>query len=222
MSFSDILPLIQRVFLILLVVIVIALPRLILNRHYANHIHTLKTAPVMPTAVVFGAGLHRDGQPTTVLADRVATAAALYHQGKVSRILMSGTVRGSDYDEPSAMRSLALKIGVPAEDILVDMGGNRTLYTCLRARQIFGVEQALLVSQRFHLPRALVICDASGVSAVGVAADLHSYRFQLFWELREIPATLRAIWDAYFHKPSTIDINSQDSINLKDGRTNGS
>lgn len=201
MSLGYILPLLRRVFLILLVIIVLALPRLILSLRYANHIHTLKSAPVMPTAVVFGAGLSRDGQPSTVLADRVATAAALYHQGKVSRILMSGTVRGSDYDEPSAMRSLALKIGVPAEDILVDSGGNRTLYTCLRARQIFGVEQALLISQQFHLPRALVICDASGVSAMGVAADLHPYRFQFFWELREIPATLRAIWDAYFHKP---------------------
>ncbi len=207
MSLGDILPLLRRVFLILLVIIVLALPRLILSLRYANHIHTLKSAPVMRTAVVFGAGLRRDGQPTTVLADRVTTAAALYHQGKVSRILMSGTVRGSGYDEPSAMRSLALKIGVPADDILVDSGGNRTLYTCLRARQIFGVEQALLISQRFHLPRALVICDASGVSAVGVAADLHPYRFQFFWELREIPATLRAIWDAYFHKPK-IELNT--------------
>lgn len=207
MSLGDILPLLRRVFLILLVIIVLALPRLILSLRYANHIHTLKSAPVMRTAVVFGAGLRRDGQPTTVLADRVTTAAALYHQGKVSRILMSGTVRGSGYDEPSAMRSLALKIGVPAEDILVDSGGNRTLYTCLRARQIFGVEQALLISQRFHLPRALVICDASGVSAMGVAADLHPYRFQFFWELREIPATLRAIWDAYFLKPK-IELNT--------------
>jgi len=215
MSLGDILPLLQRVFLISLVVIVLALPRLILSLRYANHIHTLKSAPVMPTAVVFGAGLRRDGQPTTVLADRVATAAALYHQGKVSRILMSGTVRGSDYNEPSSMRSLALKIGVPAEDILVDSGGNRTLHTCLRARQIFGVDQALLISQRFHLPRALVICDASGVSAVGVAADLHPYRFQFFWELREIPATLRAIWDAYFRKPSKIDLNTQESNNPK-------
>ena len=207
MSLGDILPLLRRVFLILLVIIVLALPRLILSLRYANHIHTLKSAPVMPTAVVFGAGLRRNGQPTTVLADRVATAAALYHQGKVSQILMSGTVRGSDYDEPSAMRSLALKIGIPAEDILVDSGGNRTLDTCLRARHIFGVEQALLISQRFHLPRALVICDASGVSAMGVAADLHPYRFQFFWELREIPATLRAIWDTYFHKPK-IELNT--------------
>ena len=207
MSLGDILPLIQRFFLVSLVVIVLAIPRLVLSLHYADHIHTLKTAPVMPTAVVFGAGLHRDGQPTTVLADRVTTAAALYHQGKVKRILMSGTVRGSDYDEPSAMRSLALKIGVPVEDILIDTGGNRTLHTCLRARQIFGVEQALLVSQRFHLPRALVICDASGLSAVGVAADLHPYRFQLLWELREIPATLRAIWDAYFRRRSRNGLN---------------
>jgi len=205
-----------------LVVIVLILPRWLLSLHYANHIYTLKDAPVMPTAVVFGAGLRRDGHPSTVLSDRVATAAALYHQGKVSQILMSGTVRGSDYDEPSAMRSLALKMGVPSDDILVDSGGNRTLYTCLRARQIFGVDQALLISQRFHLPRALVICDASGVSAVGVAADLHPYRFQFFWELREIPATLRAIWDAYISQPSKIDLNSQESNSLNEGRTNGS
>ena len=217
MPLGDCAPFIQRVLLVSLVVIVLAMPRLVLSLHYASRIHTLKSAPAMTTAVVFGAGLRRDGQPTTVLADRVATAAALYREGKVSQIIMSGTVRGSGYDEPSAMRSLALKIGVPVEDILIDTGGNRTVNTCLRARQIFGVEQALLISQRFHLPRALVICDASGVSALGVAADLHPYRSQFFWELREIPATLRAIWDAYFRIPSSIDINSLNKNNPKDG-----
>lgn len=222
MFLGNLFTLFQWIFLGSLAMIVLALPRGILSLRYANHIHTPKSAPVMPTAIVFGAGLRRDGHPTTVLADRVVTAAALYRQGKVSQILMSGSVRGSNYDEPSAMRSLALKIGVPAEDILVDSGGNRTLHTCLRARQIFGVEQALLISQRFHLPRALVICDASGVSAEGVAADLHPYQFQFFWELREIPATLRAIWDAYISQPSKIDLNAQESNSLNEGRTNGS
>jgi len=108
---------------------------------------------------------------------------------------MSGASRGPAASEPEAMRALALSLGVPAEAILVDAGGRRTYATCERARRLFGIEQATLVSQRFHLPRALALCQALGIQAIGVAADRQPYGLPSFvlWTLREIPATLVAL-----------------------------
>ena len=150
----------------------------------------------MPTAIVFGAGLRRDGRPTTVLADRVSTAVSLYQQGKVKTLLMSGSSNASGYDEAAAMLEFALSLGVPQEDILVDSEGDRTYLTCARAKNIFGVERALLVTQRYHLPRALILCDALSIESDGIAADLRPYSAQTIWSVREVGATYRALWEA--------------------------
>jgi vancomycin permeability regulator SanA len=125
--------------------------------------------------------------------------------GLVSRILLSGSTRGPTYDEPAAMRELALRLGVPDSAIDLDRGGTRTLETCLRARDLFGVRRALLVSQRYHLPRALILCDALGIDAVGAAADLRPYslRSQRIWELREIPASFVAVWESIWLRLTT-------------------
>lgn len=173
-------------------------PRLTLMRRYASQIFTPAAAPGQPIAIVFGAGLRRDGTPTLVLADRVATAASLYREGKTQALLLSGSTHGARYDEAEAMRTLALSLGVPSEAILLDKEGNRTLDTCLRAHQAFGIHSALLVTQRFHLPRALVLCEALGMQAAGVQADRSRYstRAQWFWEIRELPASLVALVDA--------------------------
>lgn len=181
-----------------LIAFALLLPRLALVRRYADQIFTPAAAPGLPTAIVFGAGLRRDGTPTLVLADRVATAASLYRQGKVQALLLSGSTRGARYDEAEAMRTLALSLGVPAEAILVDKDGNRTLDTCVRARRAFGIRAALLVTQRFHLPRALVLCEALGIQSAGVQADLSRYstRARWFWEIRELPASIVALADA--------------------------
>src|SRR4030065_362464 len=82
-----------------------------------------ETAPVSPVAIVFGAGLRRNGTPTQVLADRVVVAAALFHQGRVARLLLSGSTRGGGYDEAGAMAALAVDLGVPPEALWVDNGG---------------------------------------------------------------------------------------------------
>jgi SanA protein len=172
------------------------LPRWLLDRSYASRIYSPDEAPPRPVAIVFGAGLRRDGRPTAVLADRIATAVELYHAGRVDKLLVSGSSHAGGYDEAGSMRSFALELGVPADDIISDSSGDRTFLTCLRARDIFGIESAVLVTQRYHLPRALVLCDAIGMKADGAASDLRSYRAERFWMLRESFATLRAIWDA--------------------------
>ena len=114
-----------------------------------------------PVVIVFGAGLRRDGTPTTVLRDRVETAAELYRQGKVEKLLMSGDNRFVDYNEPEAMRQYALQLGIPDEDIVLDYAGRRTYDTCYRAGAIFGVKKVILVTQLFHLPRAIYLATNS-------------------------------------------------------------
>ena len=101
------------------------------------------------------------------------------------------------------MRDLAVQLGVSPDDIIVDRNGSRTYDTCYHAKHIFNIEEAVLVSQAFHLPRAIGICDAIGLDVEGVASDLSNYnpRSLRYWELREIPAALVALWDAYIAKP---------------------
>ncbi|MEJ5314354.1 MULTISPECIES: vancomycin high temperature exclusion protein [Anaerolinea] len=164
---------------------------------------SLAEAPAMPVAIVFGAGLSRDGTPSPVLRDRVETAANLYFQGKVKKLLMSGDNRFIDYNEPGAMRQYALDLGVPSEDIVLDYAGRRTYDTCYRAKAIFGVTEAILVTQPFHLPRALYLCNQLGVKAIGVPADNRYYlrRSQLWWNLRETLATAVALWEVWVSHP---------------------
>jgi len=167
-------------------------PKWMLERQFRGRIVSPEQAPAEAVAVVFGAGLRRDGTPTAVLADRVDTAVALYRLGKVERLLMSGSSRPG-YDEPAAMASRARSMGVPQEAILTDPLGFRTYATCARARQA-GIRTALLVSQRFHLPRALALCQSMGLQAFGVPADrsVYSARARRFWALREVPASFVA------------------------------
>ena len=194
------------------------LPRLITALYAASRVYDVQTVPAKPIAIVFGAGLWRDGTPTTVLRDRIATAAQLFFSGKVQKILMSGDNSSLNYNEPAAMRQYALDLGVPNDAIVLDYAGRRTYDTCYRARAIFKVDQAILVTQGFHLPRALFTCNALGIKADGVASDPREYRTGslIYWNLRELPATLTAMLDVYvFHslpimgepEPIITDIN---------------
>lgn len=181
------------------IALIILLPRKILSWRHAHQIYDPHNAPARWMAIVFGAGLQRDGSPSAVLADRVAVAADLYHRGQVSKILMSGYTGPPSYDEPGAMVAFALLLGVPKEDILIDRGGSRTYESCRRAKELFQADHVLLISQDFHLSRALTICHALGIDALGVRADQRSYHplAHRYWSLREIPATLVALWDSY-------------------------
>ena len=181
-------------------------PRLITTLYSMNKIYQRENAPSERVAVVFGAGLRRDGTPTPILRDRVETAADLYFSGKVEKILMSGDNRFLEYNEPESMRQYALSLGVPDEAIVLDYAGRRTYDTCYRAKAIFGVENTLLVTQKFHLPRALFICNALGIKAVGVEASNRRYwRGSLFiWNFREQLATVGAFLDVYISNPTPI------------------
>ena len=181
-------------------------PRLITTLYSMNKIYQKENAPSERVALVFGAGLRRDGTPTPILRDRVETAADLYFSGKVEKILMSGDNRFLEYNEPESRRQYALSLGVPDEVIVLDYAGRRTYDTCYRAKAIFGVENTLLVTQKFHLPRALFICNALGIKAVGVEAPHRRYwRGSLFiWNFREQLATVGAFLDVYISNPTPV------------------
>ena len=151
-------------------------------------------------AIVFGAGV-RNGRPSAVLYDRVATAVALYEAGAVDKLLMSGDSRFANYDEPAVMRQTALRLGVPDADIVLDFAGRSTYETCYRARDIFGVRDVVLVTQRYHLDRAIFTCNALGLDAVGYPAERRSYRGMTWFQIRELGATLNAFLQLFVTRP---------------------
>ena len=181
-----------------------------LHAAYANRIYAsmddLPRDDQPRIAVVFGAGLTRSGEPTPALYDRVATAVDLYQRGLVNKLLLTGDNRFVDYNEPEAMRRTAVKLGVPDEDLVLDYAGRRTYDSCYRARAIFGVNRAILVTQAFHLDRAMYLCIALGIDSVGVIADRRNYSAgsQTWWSIREAAATAAAWLDVNVIKPTPV------------------
>jgi SanA protein len=173
--------------------------------HYAGWIYRQPTeVPASPVAIVFGAGYWPSGRLSNALADRMETAIVLYELGKVNKLLLTGDNRVADYNEPAAMAEFAQARGVPREDLVLDYAGRRTYDSCYRARAIFGVEQAILVTQAFHLPRALFTCERLGLSVVGLAADRRGYSRALWYEMREVAALSRAWLDLNLFKPQPV------------------
>jgi vancomycin permeability regulator SanA len=136
-------------------------------------------------AIVFGAGLHRDGTPSNSLYDRVLTSVELYRAGRVQKLLMSGDRQGDNYDEPAMMKKIALELGVAESDIVLDNDGKRTFDTCYRAKEIFDIKKAILVTQDYHQPRALYLCNSLGVDSIGITANRRTYDREDFYHFRE-------------------------------------
>ncbi|MET9110728.1 SanA/YdcF family protein [Streptomyces zhihengii] len=153
--------------------------------------------PAREVAVVFGAGLW-DGRPTPYLAHRLDTAAELYRTGKVKVVLVTGDNSRAEYDEPDAMRGYLTGLGVPDDRIVSDYAGFDTWDSCARARRIFGVERAVLVTQGFHIRRAVTLCRSAGIDAYGVAvAEPHDATWY-YGGVRELFAAGKASLDAAF------------------------
>ena len=136
-------------------------------------------------AIVFGAKVYENGEPSNALEDRVITAVELYRAGRVSKLLMSGDNPSADYDEPTAMKKAAMNLGVPEENIVLDFAGRRTYDTCFRAKEIFEVKKAVLVTQEFHQARALYLCNQMGVESIGITANRRKYIGENYWNFRE-------------------------------------
>ena len=177
-----------------------------INDRYAAGIYSVENAPSQRVGIVFGARVYPSGRLSGMLRDRVETGVALYQGGKVQKLLMTGDNSRVDYNEPDAMKAHAVSLGVPAADIQVDYGGRRTYDSCYRAKEIFQVSSAILVTQGFHLPRALYLCEQLGLPAVGVASDISRYdpRSVAWSETREVPALLGALVDVVRRAPPPV------------------
>jgi SanA protein len=180
--------------LIVVAVVFIAVVNIAIRRSTRADIYSLSDIPSGKVAVVFGAGVWEESmRPTAVLQDRIKAAVELVRAGKVEQVILSGD--GEDGGlEVDVMEQYALESGIPAEALLLDPLGVRTYATCRQARDAFGVEEAILVTQNFHLPRALFLCRSLGVESVGVSADLRTYTpfSHAIWALRESIATAYA------------------------------
>jgi len=159
--------------------------------------------PDMDVALVLGAApIGPEGGPNRYFEYRLDAAAALWRAGKVKYLLVSGDNRRNDYDEPTAMRAGLLARGVPATAIYRDFAGLRTRDSVLRARSVFGQQRVIIVSQRFHLSRALFLAREEGIEACGFEARDVDNPYSIFTTLRRYPSALRAYWDVWLETPS--------------------
>lgn len=162
-----------------------------------DRLRTTADAPRTPVAVVFGAGLW-DGEPSPYLAHRLDAAAKLYRAGRIEVVLVTGDNSREDYDEPDAMRAYLTAHGVPDRRIVSDYAGFDTWDSCVRARRIFGVREAVLISQGFHIRRAVALCRAAGVRSYGIGVDAKHDATWYYGGTREIFAAGKAALDAVF------------------------
>jgi SanA protein len=160
-------------------------------------------APHAQVAIVPGALVKPNGQMSTMLADRVHSAAALWRTGKVDRILVSGDHHTWAYDEPDTMRKALVRAGVPGRNVFEDHAGFDTWATMVRADTIFGVRSAVIITQGFHMPRALFLAHAAGIDATGLTSDLHPYGAQgVKSDVREILSRVKAVANVALDTPA--------------------
>jgi vancomycin permeability regulator SanA len=137
----------------------------------SGHLYAESDVPAAPVALVLGAQVYPDGTPSAFLAGRLDLAKRLYDAGKVKVILVSGDNMAPEYNEPDAMRGYLVAAGVPADRVVADYAGFDTYDSCVRAKLIFGVRDLVVVTQSYHLPRAVATCRALGLQASGVGDD---------------------------------------------------
>lgn len=183
------------IYIIIFVIAAIAILTLGINafvkHHCANKIITSDEAANLKDVdciLVLGCQVKSDGTPSAMLADRLKRSVELYDLHAAPKILMSGDHGSKDYNEVGAMKNYAISAGVSSDDIFLDHAGFSTYESIYRAREIFNVKKIVIVTQKYHLYRALYIADKLGIDAYGVSADYYRYSGQLNRELREILA----------------------------------
>ncbi|MEV4533908.1 ElyC/SanA/YdcF family protein [Asanoa sp. NPDC049518] len=192
-----------RALLITAVTLVVAVPAAVvgtglwLRSGARGHVFPLSSVPAAPVVMVLGAQVYPDGTPSPFLAARLDLARQLYDAGTVRAILVSGDHREFRYDEPGAMSRWLVERGVPERKVVQDHAGFDTYDSCVRAKKIFGVDRMIVVTQGFHVDRAVTLCRDAGIDAVGVG-DETVKRFERAWDrgaFREQLAGVKAAWD---------------------------
>ncbi|MDD2457621.1 MAG: ElyC/SanA/YdcF family protein [Eubacteriales bacterium] len=187
---------------IVLVVVVLAIDAQV-SSVGQNRLVTLEDAPVADCVIVPGAQVLANGTPSQMLQDRLDVALLYYNSGRTDRILVSGDNGQVEYNEVIVMRNYLLAHGVPIEVIFMDHAGFDTYDTMYRARDIFLVDKAVVVTQEFHLLRALYIGQELGLEVHGVASDPRPYAGADYYRLREYLARFKAFLDCQFNSKPT-------------------
>lgn len=167
---------------------------------------TVEQAAEVPDAdciIVLGCGVRPDGSPSDMLADRITRGVDLYERGAAPKLLMSGDHGRTDYNEVGKMKEVAIAAGVPSSDVFMDHAGFSTYETMARARDVFGARRVIVVSQGYHLPRALYLAESLGLEAYGVSADLRPYAGQNVRDVREVLARAKDFFSAIVQPPPT-------------------
>ena len=197
----------RRLFFVLLILCFIA--SLILYRvqfKYSDKIVSPDELKTPSIGLVFGAGLKARGVPGGVLKDRIMAAIKLYQEGKVDKFIFSGDNSTTGHNEVQAMKNLAIDNGLPENIVLLDHAGVSTYDSCYRLTKVFGLSKIVLITQRYHLRRALYICNELDIDASGVVAEDGDYVGKFGFFLREWPASLKAWVEVNIVKPeSTLD-----------------
>lgn len=174
---------------------------------------SLDAVPPHDVAIIFGAQVYDDGTPAPFTAARLELGAALYQQGKAKVLVVSGNNSADHNHETTSMRRYLQTKGVPASKIVEDVAGNDTYDTCIRARDTFGLASAILVTQTYHLPRAIAACRSVGMDAVGVGDD--TVKGHDFWPVgvvREFPANVKLALDVLRRRPPEISQSPTDAV----------
>lgn len=170
----------------------------------SGHVYSVSSVPAAPVAVVFGAEIYSTGTPSPYVVGRLRVAQELLDTHKVKAILVTGDHRRWTYDEPDTMREWLVSHGVPGAKVVTDYAGFDTYQSCTRAYRIFGVRHAILVSQDFHIPRALALCRAVGIQADGVGD--HQRHDLMYWRnwSRDQVADTKAVFDMVVQPDPTL------------------
>ncbi len=159
---------------------------------------TVENLPQADTAIVLGAGINSKGELSTIFKDRIEGGIALYQAGKVKTILVSGDDGQLEYNEVNPAREYLLVRGIPSEDIFLDHAGFDTYSSMYRARDIFLITSTIVVTQSFHLPRAVFLARNLDIEAHGLSTDQHSYRIKN--NFRELLANVKAMMNVMFNR----------------------
>ena len=153
--------------------------------------------------LVLGCLVKNSGEPSHMLEDRLKRAVELYHAGVAPKLLMSGDHGKKDYNEVEAMKQYAIEHGVPSEDVFMDHAGFSTYESCYRAKEVFAAEKIIIVTQEYHLYRAMYVADKLGLETYGINADYRTYYNQKMRDAREVLARVKDFFYALFHPEPT-------------------
>ena len=204
-----------RIFLILLAIGGLALAALtIIYNHVGSYSHTYASAEQLPdgpprVGIVFGALVRDGGVLSNTPHDRVLVSVEAYKAGRISKLLMSGDRKGPEYDEPAAMKALAVSLGVPENDIYVDGMGKRTYDSCWRAKNIYLIDRAILFTQDYHQPRAIYLCSNLGIDSTGVDTKRRDYDREDYYWFREFLSRTAAWIDINLGSPPPVTEQTQ-------------